>query len=227
MLLILLALSPLERARELTAALRFKAALEVISPAVVDLAGDERREAVQLQACALMALGRADEAEAAWALLLQVDAEAPGPVGGAPKLRGVYERARARVPLPAPPPKPVIEEAPEPPPPPEPPAPRRPPPLELLPTPVLPPLALTTSPSPEPRWLAWSLSASSAAFLALGTLLAHTALGDSQAAHASVYASDTHALNTRATGAAIGANLLIAGAAVTLVTSVILHLRWR
>ena len=162
MLLILLALSPLERARELTASLRFKAALETISPTAMQLVGDERREAVELQACALMALGRADEAEAAWAALLQVDPEAPGPVGGAPKLRAVYERARARVPLPVPPPPPEPEAAPEPPPPaepepePEPLTPKRPPPLELLPTPVLPPLELTTSPSPNPRWLAWS-----------------------------------------------------------------------
>lgn len=92
-MLVLLAAAPVDRARELTAALRFKAVVELLEPRRAELDSD----GIDLYARALVALGRHDDAETAWVELLRRDPDADGPNDGSPKVRAVFERARARL----------------------------------------------------------------------------------------------------------------------------------
>jgi hypothetical protein len=225
LLVLLGASAPLGDARAQYAAMRFKAVVETLEGASVE--PGERREAADLQARALIALGRADEAEAVWVRLLEDDPLAEGPVDAAPKIQAVFERARARVPLPAP--SPVPEPAPEPE------APTQPkvePPPQLIPEPPRAPhvpVAELAAPAeaPGPRWIAWSLAAGAGVSLGVGSALAAWSNGDSQAARAARWASDARALDERALGSAVAANVMFAGALVAGITSGILLWRWR
>ncbi|MBI3185876.1 MAG: tetratricopeptide repeat protein [Myxococcales bacterium] len=58
---------------------------------------DVRREAYDLLARALAAQSRLEEAEAAYAQLLEADPHAPGPRDAAPKVRKVFQRAKERL----------------------------------------------------------------------------------------------------------------------------------
>jgi len=202
-LVLLGASAPLDDARAQYAAMKFQAVVETLE-------GVRGRDAVELRARALVALGRADEAEAAWLTLLEADPQAEGPHDASPKVQAVFERARARVPAPPPPPPPLS-------PPPHPPE----EPLTIVLRPIEPP-----APEP-PRWIAWSLAAGGALSLGVGSALAVWANGDVQSARSARWASDARAFDERAMGSAAAANVLLAGALVCGITSGILFWRWR
>lgn len=58
---------------------------------------EERREAFDLLARALLAQGRQEEAELAYAQLLTADPAAPAPSEAAPKVKAAFQRAKAQV----------------------------------------------------------------------------------------------------------------------------------
>ena len=209
-LLLLLASAPLERARELSAALRFKVVVEVLAPERDALDA----EGAELYARALVALGRTDEAVEVWIGLLRREPDFAAPADTSPKLVAAFERARLRVPPPrAPPPPPVL-----------------PPPLVSATPPRFPTIVLPSAlpmASPPPRWLAWSLTASAVVWLGVGSALAIAANTDVQSAHSAHFASDARALDDRALRNAAGANVLLAGALVCGITSGFLHWRWQ
>lgn len=210
-LLLLLASAPVERARELSAALRFKAVVEVLAPEEQQLDA----EGAELLARALVALGRPEEAEAVWVGLLRREPGITAPADTSPKLLAVFERARVRVPPPPPRALPTVA--------------LPPPPLVTLPPPRFPPIVLSPPPpaSTAPRWLAWSLTASAVVWLIAGVALAVSANSDVQSARSAHFASDARALDDRAFRNAAASNVVFAGALVCGVTSGILHWRWR
>ncbi|MBX7102118.1 MAG: hypothetical protein K1X89_30665, partial [Myxococcaceae bacterium] len=90
---------PLDEARGLVKALRYEQALEPLRRAtqVPTSTVAERRESFDLLVRTLAALGRLDEAEAAYEALLAADPAAPGPVGAPPRITAAFDRAKQKV----------------------------------------------------------------------------------------------------------------------------------
>jgi hypothetical protein len=100
LLLTVLAGTPsLEEGRRHFKELEFDAAAAALAMALAQpgLSPAERREATDLRAQSLLAVGRTEEADGAYADLLGADPHAPGPEASAPKVQASFLRAKQRV----------------------------------------------------------------------------------------------------------------------------------
>lgn len=197
----------LAEAQRLYGALKYERALGVATSALTapDLATGARADAYVLIGLCRAQLGADDQARAAFAEALSLDAGAKLPAGAPPKIRRLFEAERARLPPPA---APVAPDAPA-----------------LPPVPVLvpaqaptPPLEVTqpSAPEPLPRWPAFTGIGAGLAAGGAGTAFAFLARSQAEAAAQAEWADDRARLNGRAQTDATVANVFFASGAVLL-----------
>ncbi|MBX7096557.1 MAG: hypothetical protein K1X89_02495, partial [Myxococcaceae bacterium] len=196
----------LAEAQRLYGALKYERALGVATSALTapDLATGARADAYLLIGLCRAQLGADDQARAAFAEALSLNADARLPAGAPPKIRRLFEAERARLPPPVPPP-----DAPA-----------------LTPPPVLVPVAAAptpqvevvqpAAPAPLPRWPAFTAMGLGLAAGGAGTAFAVLARSQAEAAAQAEWADDRARLNGRALADATAANVLFVSGAVLL-----------